>query len=1248
MKKHLIFQKALAILCALTLLPFGNFSNTAKAAEVTTPDGLQGFTALTLEDAGISDRQNSVASGFNSLKVKSLDRTLFSMKVAYSTAGSRFHYGMNNSHEYSGISFRFENGILNVGNEVGGNGIANLPWSLVTIDPQNAGVGKTFVNNEFLLQLSTEFVDHDNGGSDNDIKLGIFINGKLYNNQYYYVDNSAEQLGTNINFNEGVAALLASYYGDDGEVKKAENLEGFTELTLLDAGLTDCRNAQRDGYNSLNVDNLDHTLFSIRLAYAAANGSRFHYGVNSTNSYSGISFRLEKTSEGAEVLNVGNEVGGNGIANLPWSLTKIDPVAAGVGETFVNTEFLLQISTEFVDHDNGGTNNDIKLGIFINGDLYNRRYFYIDNGAEQIGTNFNFNAGAAALLGSYTRDSGIAYEQWTIGRESEDPLDGSEFSAMVNFTAGNLWIGNGEGNGYVVAAEGGATGSGLSLQLWLDGAYQASYSLKDEEAGCQLRRNNRKLTLKTEKIGNKGVKLGIYFDNKLYGGSAIYMTKAPELRRHVVVTGQVEATAIKYIEDVKGYDFLTLKDAGIADAKNSVFNGSFSRKSMDKTITSMKLAYKRNSARMHLGKKDSDYGGLAFRLENGSIIVGNEMGGKTGEGYLVHCPWVLVNIEPEKAGVGNTFLDAEFLLQISVAFVDQDQDGTKNDIEIGVYINGVLYNNQFYYIKDDAEYFMTGINFNEATADYASYEMQEEEPTDISELIDYDFLTLSDAGIANGTGSFNGSFSRESMDRTVTSVKLTYRGNGARMHLGTEENNYGGLAFRLENGNLVVGNEQPGKTEKGCLNNCPWVLAEIDPERVDVENAFLDTEFLLQISVAFVDHDLDGKKNDIELGIFINGTLYNNMFVYIKDNAEQLGTGINFNEGTADYTSFNDIHDLKEITAADFGLINAVIMQDKEVKSNDSMLVGTALTMMMKFPEEQGNCMYVGGKGNGLKLETQEDGTIKVSYTEAEKETALTTLTPQKAKIASFGEELEWRFEFSKQVVSGLKKLVLGIYIEDVLYEYQYITLKNVDTDSLQRVLGIHVSNGKFEITAPGYEELTFHDFSVVDKKFTAPMENGYRENYRNWDAMDETAVTGIVNFGAIRAGRIQYGNSSWYGLILTPENEDAINVYYVSKENGDKRLAVLRPEKAGVSSFIGEDTEIRTTFDMLKAEDGTVNMKVGIYINGKLYDDQFILVRDINPETFTKKIAYWTYEGDHTFEVKSIKRKPDLSIYGF
>lgn len=76
--------------------------------------------------------------------------------------------------------------------------VAVAASSGVAIHLQREKAGVEFYGNSFLLQISLEKVDSDNDKIADDVKLGVFFNGVLYDNTYIYLVDAADKFGNNI------------------------------------------------------------------------------------------------------------------------------------------------------------------------------------------------------------------------------------------------------------------------------------------------------------------------------------------------------------------------------------------------------------------------------------------------------------------------------------------------------------------------------------------------------------------------------------------------------------------------------------------------------------------------------------------------------------------------------------------------------------------------------------------------------------------------------------------------------------------------------------------------------------------------------------------------------------------------------------------------------------------------------------------------------------------------------------------
>ena len=86
------------------------------------------------------------------------------------------------------------------------------PFEPLVFKSEYAGVDLTGQDVEFTM--SFEYVDADGDGQKNDVKLGVWFNGKAYRNKWYYLPNFAEQLGGHLGIyipNEKTTLSIKTY-----------------------------------------------------------------------------------------------------------------------------------------------------------------------------------------------------------------------------------------------------------------------------------------------------------------------------------------------------------------------------------------------------------------------------------------------------------------------------------------------------------------------------------------------------------------------------------------------------------------------------------------------------------------------------------------------------------------------------------------------------------------------------------------------------------------------------------------------------------------------------------------------------------------------------------------------------------------------------------------------------------------------------------------------------------------------------
>ncbi len=177
----------------------------------------EGLCEITFRDFGIADDTYTTdVSGMYS--GNSLDGTVFTGVIKAAPGAAVFIGGKTN---WQGIKLIFTEKALSMMNGAD----EKTGFTKLTFDSTAAGT--VFTGIDLKLQMSFEFVDNDGGGTENDLKLGMWFNGILYNNNYIYLNNYTDRddtMGRNLQI-----------YGPAGTVKVASRMELLEEYALADS-----------------------------------------------------------------------------------------------------------------------------------------------------------------------------------------------------------------------------------------------------------------------------------------------------------------------------------------------------------------------------------------------------------------------------------------------------------------------------------------------------------------------------------------------------------------------------------------------------------------------------------------------------------------------------------------------------------------------------------------------------------------------------------------------------------------------------------------------------------------------------------------------------------------------------------------------------------------------------------------------------------------------------------------------------
>ena len=254
---------------------------------------------------------------------------------------------------------------------------------LMSFQTNTAGVN--FYEKKFNLKVSFEYIDSDSDGAKDDLKLGVYFNDRLYDNEYVVIkDRVADMTKWLLIYTDDIVAhpLTVRLPGekDPDPIQPDEELKiiTFSSFGIEDADFTniDTGNFCASGLyrDVIKGKTLDGTLFHGKVKFSTAYGADIRLG-GVKDGWTGI--RLATTGDGCLILE------DTAIENKKLSKILVPTVA---GSTLTGKWLDLMMSIQYVDHDGDGKQDDVKLGVWLNGVLYENQYIYIDDYTECLGS----------------------------------------------------------------------------------------------------------------------------------------------------------------------------------------------------------------------------------------------------------------------------------------------------------------------------------------------------------------------------------------------------------------------------------------------------------------------------------------------------------------------------------------------------------------------------------------------------------------------------------------------------------------------------------------------------------------------------------------------------------------------------------------------------------------------------------------------------------------------------------------------
>ena len=1064
--------------------------------EVTWSDFVLAGTDVTAEDKVFTpDNTPSDHSAstyvLNKTGIEKFENTSVELEVKFNTDGGadKMYFG-GSSTWYGVMLYPTGSGNLALVNNTSLSPDFGLTEEALYFEPTVAKLtDKTFLNHEFVMKITTEYGDYDGDGASDDVQLGFYFDGNLYNNQYCYVNNykSSDLTGNYIAINAGngvtvksvvdatsvVTANVAGVYKESasGQVKLALETEGSTALPTSAS------------YSNISVNVSDGTTAT-------------DYRVNGT------------LTDGILSLDLTDKI----VADATNVITVQAGTYAGMN---VNAKVYLKLEEDFVCY------QDKTSGVV-----------YEKLGSTKLEEGQNFNGGTPAegdlylvgtdltgkLQGFVSGQPNAGGEWWTIflvplNEESgvfRQSADGDSVRLTTDEcevkypTEGNMQYyvnvkgNNADGDIFTIKGQFQVVNTGDSYKNYLD-------VIEIEESKYQY--TNGQWSSYVEPTGPwtaEAEVAGVYKESSAgtvkVALSALGDTTLPVAGTctDIQVTISDGSTEQNYnaVEGTIGNGILTLNlaDKIIADATNEItikagtYHGTTVDSELVLAITSDFVCYQDKSSGVVYQKLGSTTLEIGQNFNGGApqdgdlYLVGTDLTGELQgftEGYTsAGGEWWTIYLTPlnEESGVFRQSEGGE-----SVRMTTEDyyvKYPTEGNIQYYIFVgdhkaDGDVFTikGQFQVVKDGNYYkdYQNVIDFEEVQYEYNqglwrkyTPPVELEQPDESFKKITFSHFNIKDNTYVNsGKDEFQAEGSAKlSLNKTLLCGKIRLEdGHNYDIRYGGKDSIWYGLFIDV----TQYGSWHAYWIDSNGALQGPLVSMDSDIAGTALFGSTLD----FMLSTEIIDADGDGKENDIQFGFWFEDVLYNNEYIVVKDKADELGSKLGImakGEGTT--VTINSIADLvepvdpetivtlnenfKKITFSHFGIEDDTYKYTGSGfsamgKYRDS-LDKTVFSGDVFIPEGSKFTLRYGGNEHawyGLTFNIEERGVLHLAWIDDDGVKYLVTdISSSKAQTQLFNKWLN--IKVSSEIIDADKDgkkddIRFGIWFNDIPYKEEYV-----------------------------------------------------------------------------------------------------------------------------------------------------------------------------------------------------------------
>ncbi len=1222
--KNIMFKKICSILLAICLISglvmqYGPLVSKAEGVEQKTPEEM-GFAKVSITDVGLNYQSYSGNTAGGTYSGDSLNNKYLDVDMTMAAASSAYLvYAATGLWDGYRI---YVNGDGNlVVDQAYGNAGSTHSKSYTAKD-----LGLNAITDTFNLKFGTTFGEGF-GSGDCDATYVLWINGVLIDKVTYA---GAKSMGNQAHVIGGAKITFSEPVEPKPEQKSPEEL-GFTKVAITEVGLGYQSYSGNTAGGTYTGTSLNNKYLDVDMTMAATSSAYLVYA--STGLWDG--YRIYVNSSGN--LSVWCAAG-----EKTYSVKQLELDS-------ITERFNLKFGTTFGEGF-GSEACDISYTLWIN-DVLIDTVSYED--ATGMGNQAHIIGGATITFSApleqktpeelgFTKiaitEVGLGYQSYSSntagGTYGGDGLNhkyldvdmtmADKNSAYLVYAATGLWTGyriyvNGSGKLIVWCAAGEKTYSAKKLGL---DEITEQFNLKfgttfGEDFGSGACDISYTLWINDVLIDTVSYEAATGMGNQAHiiGGATItfsepFMQKTPE------EVGLSRVTIEDFSHSYTSYSGNTVNQP--------YKEGSLNNKYLDVDLTmpaksSAMLAFATNTSQW--------YGYRIYVNGNGELEIDQALG-NSGSSHNK-------SYSVEKLGL-NTMTD-KFNLKFGVQFGEGFGTEEACDATYYLWINDVLIDKVTYIgakgMGNNMNFLDGGSNDTVITSDPMPKVLEQKTPEEMG----FSRVTIGDFKHFDGEYNYNTVWEacqKGDLNNKYLDVNITWPETASTYFTYASPNQWHGYRIYTQDGNLIIEQALSGFKQT------------YTPEKLGI--TAISDKFNMKFGTIFGEGFGVGEACDATYVLWINDVVVDEV---TYKNVKGMGNGMStFTDDSHKGSVMLEIPvetSFVELTPSDFGLNNSSIHKKIQVATYDNnSLDATAITSKISFSSKSGDYMIFGSKDAGIRLQMKKDGNISVSYVDSTgTDVSLKTMTAKKAGVTSLSDEHEWRITFRIKGTSSNNTLTMEIYIDKTLYDFEPITVEDVEIDVFKRVWAVDAEEGTFNIDTVKYEELTLHDFSILDIDTKGTYS---KNNYCDYASLDGSAFTCILNFSETAVSdRLEIGGSDWGGLSVIYTEKDQIWLVFVDPSgDGEKTVTYLKPEVLGLDTFANKDLTIRITFDLLEVAEDTYNLKLGIYVNGTLYNDQHYTVEDAAVKQLTRTLRVKVFNGP--FKAKSVETKSDLSIYGF